>query len=430
MLRSMNSAISGLRAHQTKLDVTGNNIANVNTVGFKASQTVFEDTLSQAVRNGSAPRAEVGGTNPAQVGLGVKVAGITTNFGQGSTQNTGRSTDFMIEGDGFFVVQTGAQQLYTRAGSFNFDAAGNLVTPSGAKLQGWAADATGVVNTNGPIGALSVPAGQTIAPRATTTGVVAGNLPADATPATTTPPAPATTIETPLTVFDDLGNEVPVTFTFTKTGAVGDGAWNVVAAIPNPAFDPTAPVSPTNQPRTPVNGATGQDITFDAATGRLTATSIDELALTIDGRAVAIDISTMTQYGSPGTVTAPEQDGYAAGTLESFALGNDGTITGSFSNGERQTLGRLAMASFANPGGLEKAGGSTFRAANNSGVPNIGEAGTGGRGSLVAGALEMSNVDLAEEFTGLIVAQRGFQANSRVITSSDEVLQDLVNLKR
>ena len=139
MLRSMNSAISGLRAHQTKLDVTGNNIANVNTVGYKASQTVFEDTLSQVVRNGSAPTAQAGGTNPAQVGLGVKVAGITTNFEQGATQNTGRSTDFMISGDGFFITQAGNEQLYTRAGSFSYDAAGNLVTPDGALLQGWMA---------------------------------------------------------------------------------------------------------------------------------------------------------------------------------------------------------------------------------------------------------------------------------------------------
>src|SRR3712207_1263434 len=147
MLRSMNSAIAGLRAHQTKLDVTGNNIANVNTVGYKSSTTVFEDTLSQVMRNGSAPTAQAGGTNPAQVGLGVKVAGITTNFEQGAAQNTGRSTDFMISGDGFFVTRAGNEQVYTRAGSFSYDAAGNLVTPDGALLQGWMADG-GVVDTN------------------------------------------------------------------------------------------------------------------------------------------------------------------------------------------------------------------------------------------------------------------------------------------
>src|SRR3954470_21518787 len=150
MLRSMFSAISGLRAHQTKMDVVGNNIANVNTVGFKSSSTVFEDTLSQVLRNGSAPTADSAGTNPAQVGLGVKVAGITTNFSQGSTQNTGRSTDFMISGDGFFMTRSGNENLYTRAGSFDFDGSGNLVTPDGAILQGWMAT-DGVVDPNGPI---------------------------------------------------------------------------------------------------------------------------------------------------------------------------------------------------------------------------------------------------------------------------------------
>src|SRR5687768_643982 len=166
MLRSMFSAISGLRAHQTKLDVTGNNIANVNTVGFKSSQTVFEDTLSQVLSNGSAPADGRGGTNPAQVGLGVKVAGITTNFGQGSTQNTGRATDFMISGDGFFVTKAGNEQVYTRAGSFNFDGSGKLVTPEGAVLQGWMAQPDGTVDTNRAIGDLSVPYGQVMPPKA------------------------------------------------------------------------------------------------------------------------------------------------------------------------------------------------------------------------------------------------------------------------
>ena len=150
MLRSMFSAISGLRAHQTKMDVVGNNIANVNTVGFKGSTTVFEDTLSQVLRNGSAPNGGTAGTNPAQVGLGVKVAAISTNFNQGSTQNTGRSTDFMISGDGFFMTKVGNENLYTRAGSFDFDGVGNLVTPDGGILQGWMAT-NGVVDTNGPL---------------------------------------------------------------------------------------------------------------------------------------------------------------------------------------------------------------------------------------------------------------------------------------
>jgi flagellar hook protein FlgE len=406
MLRSMFSAISGLRAHQTKMDVTGNNIANVNTVGFKGSQTVFEDTLSQVIRAGGSPGAERGGTNPAQVGLGVKVAGITTNWTQGATQNTGRSTDFMIEGDGFFVVQAGNQQLFTRSGSFGFDAAGNLTTNSGAILQGWAAGADGTVNANGPIGNLSIPYGQSAAPRATGTGAVTGNL--HAGPLTT----PAAVVETSITMYDDLGVDVPVTYRFTQTGA---DTWSVAAFTPDST---TTPKGTATLDFATLNG------TLAAGTA-MTLTGIPGLT----GN-VTVDLDGLTQYGTPSTATANEQNGYAAGSLESFSLGNDGTITGIFSNGERRTLGQLALASFTNPGGLEKAGSSMFRAANNSGLPLVGQPGTGGRGVLSAGALEMSNVDLAEEFTGLIVAQRGFQANSRVITSSDEILQDLVNMKR
>src|SRR3712207_1640809 len=158
------------RAHQTKMDVTGNNIANVNTVGFKGSQTVFEDTLSQVLRAGGAPAQERGGTNPAQVGLGAKVAGITTNWTQGATQTTGRSTDFMIEGDGFFVTRAGTEQLFTRAGSFDFDGSGQRVTTNGSVLQGWMADANGVITPNGPIDGLSVPYGQIVDPVATASG--------------------------------------------------------------------------------------------------------------------------------------------------------------------------------------------------------------------------------------------------------------------
>src|SRR3954471_1932603 len=174
----MFSAISGLRAHQTKMDVTGNNIANVNTVGFKGSQTVFQDTLSQVIRAGGAPAQNRGGTNPAQVGLGVKVAAITTNWTQGATQSTGRATDFMIEGDGFFVTRSGTEQLFTRAGSFEFDGTGKLVTPDGSVLQGWMAQSDGVINPNAPIGDLSVPYGQIVNPAQTSSGVVEGNLPA------------------------------------------------------------------------------------------------------------------------------------------------------------------------------------------------------------------------------------------------------------
>jgi flagellar hook protein FlgE len=412
MLRSMFSAISGLRAHQTKMDVTGNNIANVNTVGYKGSQTVFQDTLSQVIRAGGAPAADRGGTNPAQVGLGVKVAAVTTNWTQGATQSTGRSTDFMIEGDGFFVTRGGTEQLFTRAGSFDFDGTGKLVTPDGKILQGWMADANGVVNPNGPISDLSVPYGQLVNPQATTSGSVSGNLPAGV--------ATGTPFQTGTTMYDAQGVPQKVFYNFTKAAAADEWTLDIVhsdstvlASGITVAFDVDGvlidpdPTDPTTMPSftPPAAYASWQN-------------------------AVTIDLAGMSQFGGQNTITSPKPSGYGLGSLQSFQLGNDGTIMGVYSNGLRQPLGKLALASFNNPGGLEKAGSSSFRVGTNSGIANIGEAGAGGRGLLNSGALEMSNVDLAEEFTGLIVAQRGFQANSRVITSSDEILQDLVNLKR
>ncbi|CCG01788.1 flagellar hook protein FlgE [Blastococcus saxobsidens] len=413
MLRSMFSAISGLRAHQTKMDVTGNNIANVNTVGFKSSSTVFQDTLSQVVRAGGAPAAERGGTNPAQIGLGVKLAAITTNWTNGATQSTGRSTDFMIEGDGFFVT-TGAagEQLFTRAGSFDFDASGRLVTPDGGVLQGWVADADGVINANGPIGDLTVPYGQIVNPSATASGLLEGNLDAAA-------PVP-TSVQIPTTMYDAQGVEQRVTYTITKTAT---DTWNLT--VQNGGGPP---LTLTNADGTPFDG----NVTFDTAGTMLTPVggiAFDPADVGWPGP-VAVELGSISQFAGSSEVTAPEQDGYALGSLQSFQLSNDGTIMGVYSNGLRQPLGQLAMAAFNNPSGLEKAGNSSFRVGDNSGVAMIGIAGAGGRGVLTSGALEMSNVDLSEEFTSLIVAQRGFQANSRVITASDEILQDLVNLKR
>ena len=404
MLRSMNSAISGLRAHQTKLDVTGNNIANVNTVGYKASQTVFEDTLSQVVRNGSAPTAQAGGTNPAQVGLGVKVAGITTNFEQGAAQNTGRSTDFMISGDGFFVTRAGNEQVYTRAGSFNYDAAGNLVTPDGALLQGWMAEG-GVVDTNGAIETLTVPFGGVMQPERTTTGAVVGNL-SSAT-------ATGTGVQTQITVYDALGTAKQVTIAFSKNAAAN--TWDVRTSDGTTTLN--TQVTFSTAAGTEGEPATGAAYEFTPTDG-----------VWPDG--IQIDLAELRQFGGPSSLAPARVDGNAMGSLQSISLSGDGTVMGVYSNNLREPIGKIALATFANPGGLAKAGNSSYRVGDNSGQPAIGEAGAGGRGSLIAGALEMSNVDLAEEFTGLIVAQRGFQANSRVISSSDEVLQDLVNLKR
>ncbi|WP_138733849.1 flagellar hook protein FlgE [Modestobacter excelsi] len=422
MLRSMFSAISGLKAHQTKLDTVGNNIANVNTVGYKSSQTVFQDTLSQVLSNGSAPTETTGGTNPAQVGLGVKVAGITTNFSQGSTQSTSRSTDFMISGDGFFVTQSGNEQLFTRAGSFDFDGQGRLVTSDGSILQGWTAT-DGVVDTNGSIGDLSVPYGQVMPPSASTKGGFTGNLTSGA--------APNDAVESQITMYDALGNAHQVTATFTKTAT--PNAWSLTLKDENGADltpDSDAGTAGVQAPVLNFDAGTGQiaaaDRTLTFRPSAATAASWPQPA----GGGLTLDLSTISQFGAKSSLKPTTTDGYAMGTLQSFSLSSDGTIVGVYSNSLRQDIGKLALATFSNPGGLEKSGNSSYRVGNNSGVAVIGAAGTGGAGTLTAGALEMSNVDLASEFTDLIIAQRGFQANSRVITTSDEVLQSLVQLGR
>lgn len=390
MLRALYSAISGLRSHQTMLDVTGNNIANVNTTAFKASATQFQDTLSQLTKGASGPQAASGGSNPAQIGLGVQVAAISTNFSQGSAQATGRSTDMMISGNGFFVVQSGGENLYTRAGSFSFDAAGRLVTPDGGLVQGWTAVNGVAASTGGGIGDIVLPQ-NAVAPAAKTSSTtMTGNLPSDA--------AVGFALTRDVDVYDAQGNTRTLSMTFTRTAA----GWGVAAS------DGTA--------------AAAGALTFTGGTLATGGT------LSIGG--VAVDFSSVTQYAGLSTLAMARQDGRQAGTLQSFSLAKDGTLVGSFSNGATEAIARLALASFTNPGGLEKAGSSNYRTSINSGDVTIGAAGSGGIGSLMGGALEMSNVDLSQEFTNLIVAQRGFQANARIITTSDEVLQELTNLKR
>ncbi|MCP2032933.1 flagellar hook protein FlgE [Okibacterium sp. HSC-33S16] len=387
MLRSLYSGISGLRSHQTMLDVTGNNIANVNTAGFKGSSVQFQDTLSQLTQGAGGPQAEVGGTNPAQVGLGVQVAGISTNFAQGSAQSTGRATDLMISGDGFFVTKLGGETLYTRAGAFDFDPQGRLVDPSGALVQGWGA-VDGKINEGGAINTITLPLGAISPAIPTSTATMTGNLPSDA--------IVGTQLVRDLAVFDANGDSTNVALTFTRTAggwSLGDGSG-------------TAPAQ----------------LTF--ANGALTSGPSANVA------GVTVDVSKLTGFAGLSTASISGQDGRKAGTLESFALSKDGTLIGSFNNGASQAIGRVSLATFVNPGGLEKAGSSAYRATFNSGTADLGTPGSAGFGSIVSGALEMSNVDLSQEFTNLIVAQRGFQANARIITTSDEVLQELTNLKR
>ncbi|QEE60189.1 flagellar hook protein FlgE [Salinibacterium sp. dk2585] len=393
MLRSLYSGISGLRSHQTMLDVTGNNIANVNTTAFKSSATQFQDTLSQLTQGAAGPQAEQGGTNPAQIGLGVRVAGISTNFAQGSAQATGRSTDMMISGDGFFVTRSGGDTLYTRAGNFDIDPQGRLVTPDGSIVQGWTAQ-NGVVQDGGAIGNITLPLDSVSPATRTSSATFGGNLPSEA--------EVDTTLVRDTQVFDANGQATTLTFTFTRTGT----GWDVSTD----------------------GGTTTLSSLAFAADGTLTSGGSFAVGTAPDD--IQVDMTQLTGFAGLTTASVTNQDGRKAGTLQSFTLSADGTLVGSFSNGASEAIGRIALANFANPGGLEKAGNSSYRATFNSGNPELGTAGNGALGKLTAGALEMSNVDLSQEFTNLIVAQRGFQANARIITTSDEVLQELTNLKR
>ena len=407
MLRSLFAGISGMRSQQTMMDVTGNNIANVNTTGFKSSQTIFRDTLSQLLRASGAPTATQGGSNPAQVGLGAQLAAITTNFGQGAAQTTGRATDLMLQGDGFFMVRRGAENLFTRAGGFTFDANGKMVSPDGSIVQGWAAT-NGTVNTSLAPADVTLPIGTLLPPKATGNSAIGGNLPSTA--------VSGDQLTSSVNVFDAQGAQHSVAFRYTKDPAVN--SWTMDYAVDGGSFSGAV---------TTTFNASGQ-LTSPASPTVIPAAA---LPATWSGPApINVGITGLTQYGGQNTLTVLSQDGSTMGQLNGYTISPDGTVVGMFSNGLKETLAQIAVANFNNPEGLEKAGGSTYRSTTNSGQVQLGTAGQGSRGSIASGTLEMSNVDLAQEFTNLIIAQRGFQANARVITTSDSLLQELVDLKR
>jgi flagellar hook protein FlgE len=413
MMRSLFAAISGLKNHQTFMDVVGNNIANVNTTGFKQSRVTFQDILSQTVRGASGPQGGLGGVNPEQVGLGVLISGIDTVQTQGTLQSTGKNTDMAIQGDGYFVMSDGKQDYYTRDGSFDLGIDGTLVNPaSGMHVEGWMPDpTTGKISTATPPTNITIPLGAGMIGKASTSLTVGGNLDSNtATGATNSYPLSTT-------VYDSQGNPIPVTLAFTKTGA---DTWSYQAS--------------STQAGITVNG--GGTITFDGngkvvsgGTGPLAVSYAPPAAGPTSPQTVTIDMSAMTQLASTPSSLSANTDGASAGTLTSFTVGEGGEITGVYSNGYKQPLGQMALASFSNPSGLTKAGGNLFQSSANSGTPQVGMPNTASRGTIATGFLEGSNVDLSQQFTNMIMAERGFQANARVITTSDEILQDLVNIK-
>jgi flagellar hook protein FlgE len=404
MMRSMFAGVSGLRNHQIRMDVIGNNIANVNTVAFKSGRVNFQDIFSQTIRGASAPTVTAGGTNPQQVGLGMAVAAIDTLHIQGNLQLTGKVTDVGIQGNGFFVLRSGGQYIFTRAGTFDQDAGGYLVnTSNGLRVQGWVTSSGVYPNKDeSNLTDIQIPLGQNIPADATANVRYAYNLDA------------ATSVGasrvSPVKVFDSLGMQHTVEITFTKTD-INEWDWQAVAG------------------GAPVGAGT---ITFntDGTVDTGVAGAVTYNPPGTDPVNVAVDFSSVTQFASETTISAIERDGYPMGALEGFTIDANGVISGSYSNGLNQQLAQIGLASFSNPVGLIKRGENMYEESNNSGMRQVGEAGSGGRGRMAPGNIEMSNVDLAREFTEMIITQRGFQVNSRIITTSDEMLQELVNLKR
>lgn len=527
MIRSMCTAISSLNLNQTYLDVISDNLANSNTTGFKSSRVIFQDQFAQIMTSGAAPIGEVGGINPTEVGLGVKLGYVSPTFTQGMMQSTGKSTDLAIQGNGFFIYTNGQTTTYSREGSLEIDADGYLVNNStGMRIMGWTITpgSTTTIDTNQPIGSMQISLDATIA-RATSTASLTGNLDSgtdilvaheDATLDDATIGASYTVaLDDPTTASDELADgdytlrtvisgTTAGGFTFTAQLVDSDGE-NVGDAVSGVYSNTTGADIPLGTgltftiedglavdgvPQTITSGAVSYehsvaavaagtiettiavyDSLGDSHTPTIRFTRTDEALVwnwavtnpadaegngtitfnsdgtynsslvindvVIQGSAGALDVemtldlNSITMLSADNTIAASSQDGLAAGSVsELYGAPNTGEMYLVYSNGLKQLCGQLSLAFFTNPSGLLRSGGNQYKIGLNSGEPQIGTANTGGRGSISSGYLEASNVDIAQEFTNMILAQRSFQASARVITTSDQILQELVNLKQ
>ena len=426
---SFSSGLSGLTANSTYLSVIGNNLANINTIGFKSSTVSFMDLVSQNVGGSS--------INPMQVGLGVTTGSISPVFSQGSIENTRESTNVAIQGNGFFVVkdENATSNVYTRAGNFSFNSSGELVTPDGYYVQGYTTidAATQEVVTTGQPGNITVPPGVLRQPVATTQFSTRTNLNADATV------APPTTFTSSVQIYDALGTAHVVTITYPKTAA-SPQTWSADMTVPATELggaetDPPTSILPaplelvftdTGKLST-VGGAAPADQTFTVASPWSNGAAASTLTWDL------VDTSgtaTITAYSAASATSSSTQNGTAASAVKEIAIDKTGSIIATSESGQTFAIGKLALANFNNPKGLVKVGSNKYGESQAAGIANIGTAGTGGRGTLIGSAIEQSNVDIATEFTQMILAQRGYQANAKTITVSDEVLVETLQLKR
>lgn len=463
MMRSLYSGVSGLQNHQTRMDVIGNNISNVNTNGFKRGRVNFQDMISQQLSGAAKPTDELGGVNPKEVGLGMTVASIDNVFTQGNLQSTGISTDLAIQGNGFFVMKNGEETYYTRNGAFGLDMDGTLVNPAnGMRVQGWMAEEINgqmLVTTAATPEDLIIPVGSKDPAKETTNVNFACNLNKNTPEILEGASADDIfkgTWGTEQKIYDSFGNEHMLSVSFRRV--VGNpNQWEATVVIDQDNADYT-------QTRVGLGTTDGVGNTFlvnfdnygalqsvtDTA-GNVTNpegqvvlqtsfavadSNVDEQGnpyrqtLNINLGTIGSFKDTITQSASKSTTKAFYQDGYTMGYLDNFKIDSSGIITGVYSNGTNRTIGQIAMATFANDRGLEKAGDNTYVESNNSGMARIGESGVAGKGSLMAGALEMSNVDLSEQLTDMIVTQRGFQSNAKTIQTADTLLETVLGLKR
>ena len=406
ILTSLFSAVSGLNTYGNAMSVIGNNIANVGTAGFKSSRASFADLVSASLG---------GGSTAGQVGLGVFLNDIQTNFSQGSLSNTGNTLDLAIDGTGFFQLRDNTGTLsYSRAGQFEVNNVGEIVDPSGRFLQGYQASTTGIIL--GTIGNITLSTA-TIAPQATTTAAVEANLNSAATvPAAAFDVTDATTynFSNGITVYDTLGAQHELRLYYVKDAVAN--TWNLYSQVDGGA------------------AAAQADLVFNSS-GVLTGGGAQTFSLPITGGAatplsVAMDFSAITQYGSASNLTNQTQDGFTPGSFQSLAIDSVGRVVAQFSNGQTRTLAQVVLSRFTNPNGLTRSGENGFAETVDSGAPLAGAPTNNGLGRLISQTVEQSNVDLGKEFVDMIITQRAFQANSRAITTSDEMLQELVNLKR
>jgi flagellar hook protein FlgE len=417
MIGSLFAGMVGLNVNSTSMTVLGDNIANVNTTAFKSNRSSFANILASSL----------GGSVTSDVGRGVQFQGTTPMWTQGNIENTNNPTDMAINGSGFFVLQDGdGANFYSRAGEFHFDRDGNLVTLGGLYVQGYEVTGTNPDGSLilGAVNHISVPGGSASPPSATGTVSVDVNLNADA--------GPTSTYQTTLTIYDSLGSAIPMTIAFTKAAAAN--TWT---------FDVTLPAGTTT------NGNGPPDVVIDDNTLSFDASGVlqgaadrtidiinlsngaNPLSITWDlYDATGVSNGDLTQYAAPSSTNFQTQDGYPSGTLRTVDVDEFGVVTGSYSNGQLTALFQLTMADFPSYYGLTKMGKNLYTESLNSGPALFGTPQSGRLGSISTSSIEMSNVDLAAEFVKMITTQRAFQANSRVITTSDEILNELINLKR